>query len=220
MARRRSVHVFAGPSAHGLPDELRSAAGLTWHAPARRDDVQALVQQLAPGVLVLADGVFQLAPAVSHAELCAALDSGWQVWGVSSLGAIRAHEMRHEGMHGFGWVYQQFALHDDFTDDELCLLHFPEPPWWPVTEALVNLRYALHHQPDAAALSADAKGWVVAQLRQLWFGERSAACMQALLQRAGLDTAAASRCMAWLGQNRIKSLDLAALLRAAPWARR
>lgn len=214
---RRTLSVFAGPSAHGLPTALqRSLLG-----PARRGDIEQLVNASSrAGVIVLADGVFQCTPSVAHEELCKALDAGWQVWGVSSLGAIRAHEMRHEGMLGFGWVYQQFAQHDDFTDDELCLLHFPEPPWWPVTEALVNLRYALHHQPDAAALSADAKGWVVAQLRQLWFGERSSACMQTLLQRAGLDTAAASRCMVWLGQNRIKSLDLAALLRAAPWVRR
>jgi hypothetical protein len=35
---------------------------------------------------------------------------------VSSLSAIRAFELRDEVMHGFG----------NFTDDEMCLLHFPE----------------------------------------------------------------------------------------------
>ena len=41
-------------------------------------------------------------------------------------------------MCGFGWVYDAFAGPLQLHDDEACLLHFPEAPWFPVTEALVN----------------------------------------------------------------------------------
>lgn len=211
--------LFAGPSAHGIDAACFAAAGLRLCPPVRRDDVRHLVQgSAAPGVMIICDGVFQAAMAVGHAELCAALDAGWQVWGVSSLGAIRAHELRHEGMQGFGEVFAMFSRFDDFTDDELCLLHFPEPPWFPVTEALVNLRHALQVQGPALGIGADAGQAVIDALRALWFGDRTPQRMEALLRGAGGCSAAqADGLLSWLAANRLKSLDLQRLLQACPW---
>ncbi len=102
-----SVTLFAGPSAHGLaPSSLLDSATLL--PPVRRGDVDRLVAGNDPGVIVICDGIFGSAAAVSHAEICNALDSGWDVWGVSSMGAIRAYELRSEGMRGFGYVYSLF----------------------------------------------------------------------------------------------------------------
>ena len=120
------VTLYAGPSAHGVPKELFLRHGIRVLPPVRRGDVDALIEGARePGIVIICDGVFESQPAVSHAELSRALDGGWSVWGVSSIGAIRAFEMRAEGMLGFGYVYQQFARFEDFTDDELCLLHWP-----------------------------------------------------------------------------------------------
>jgi len=211
--------LFAGPSAHGIDPALFAAAGVRLHPPVRRGDVQALVDGgSGGGVLLICDGVFQAALAVGHAELCAALDAGWQVWGVSSLGAIRAHELRHDGMRGFGEVFAMFERFDDFTDDELCLLHFPEPPWFPVTEALVNLRHALAVQGPVLGIDAGAGRAVVDALRGLWFGERSLQRMQALLCSLGrCSPAQAEALLSWLAANRLKTLDLQRLLQAKPW---
>src|SRR5687767_11880075 len=105
-----SVTLFAGPSARDIPSELLLSGGTDLQPPVRRGDVDRLLERAdAPGVLVLCDGTIQTQPAVSHAEICRALDSGWQVWGVSSIGAIRAFELRSEGMRGFGYVYEQFS---------------------------------------------------------------------------------------------------------------
>ncbi|MDP2008040.1 MAG: TfuA-like protein [Rubrivivax sp.] len=213
--------LFAGPSACGLPPALLAGCGLELRPPARRGDLARLVDEAAPAqrVLVLCDGVFQSAPAVSHAEICLALDRGWAVWGVSSLGAIRAHEMRAEGMRGWGWVYAQFARHADFTDDELCLLHLPEPPWLPLTEALVDVRHALARQGAALGIAPAARRVVVAELRKLWFGERSAERLHEILcGAAGVDAATAGRFLAGLALRRVKSLDLQSLLQRRPWA--
>jgi hypothetical protein len=209
--------LFAGPSALGLPATAIADAGLQLRPPVRRGDVERLVDSgAAPGVMVICDGVFQSTPAVSHAELCRALDAGWALWGVSSLGAIRAHELRAEGMRGFGYVHAQFGLHDDFTDDELCLLHFPEPPYFAVSEPLVNLRYALQH--GGLGIDAAAAAALITALRRLWFGERTVQRMLQLAQhRAGLPAETARRLVAWMQANRIKTLDLAALLQQQPW---
>jgi hypothetical protein len=209
--------LFVGPSAHGLAPALLD--GLRVRPPVRRGDIDRLRDGVpAPGVIVVCDGVFQAEPAVSHAELCRALDAGWQVWGVSSLGAIRAWELRNEGMRGFGWVHAQFARFDDFTDDEMCLLHFPEPPYFPVSEALVNLRYALAKRKSVLGISDAAEGSLLEKLRGMWFGDRTrAAIRDAMLGPAGLDEVTTDTLLAWLDRHRVKCLDLAELLARRPW---
>lgn len=186
--------------------------------PARRGDIDALVGAGPPGVVVLCDGVFQSAPAVSHAELARAIDAGWQVWGVSSLGAIRAHEMRREGMRGWGWVYAQFRRHADFTDDEMALLHLPEPSYLPLTEPLVNLRHALEVEGPALGITPVARRAAITDLRTVWFGERTLERMQeALVGPGGVEPRAARRVLSWMQRHRVKTLDLDSLMRQEPW---
>jgi hypothetical protein len=213
------VTLFAGPSAHGLEADSLLQPGDRLLPPARRGDIQALVSSSGqPGVIVLCDGIFQEAPAVSHAEICAALDAGWPVWGVSSMGAIRAWELRHEGMQGHGYVHAQFSRFDDFTDDEVCLLHFPEPPWFPVSEPLVNLRYALECRGPALGIAPAAAQAAVDALRALWFGDRTLDRMRAVLVAvAGVDPPVAQALIDWLEPHRIKALDLASLMAERPW---
>ena len=212
------VVLFAGPSTHGLDRADLLQGGVRLRPPVRRGDVDRLVEAGSdPGVLVICDGVFQSVPAVSHAELCSAIDAGWQVWGVSSIGAIRAFELRDEGMRGFGYVYEQFSRHDDFTDDEMCLLHFPEDPWFPLTEPLVNLRHALDIRGVALGISPDTAARALATLSGAWFGDRTPERMTAALADAGASAAAANALLAWTATHRVKSLDLLRLMRARPW---
>lgn len=171
--------------------------------------------------MVLCDGVFGGEPAVSHAEICRALDVGWQVWGVSSMGAIRAWELRDEGMRGYGYVHAQFARFDDFTDDEMCLLHFPEAPYFPVSEPLVNLRFALEQRGPALGIPAASASLLIDALRGLWFGDRTEAAMRALMRSpAGIDSGAADALIEWLKAHRVKALDLVALMAERPWVSR
>ena len=214
------VTLFAGPSTCGLDRAILLRDGVQLRPPVRRGDVDQLVEaESTPGVLVICDGVFQSVPAVSHAELCAAIDAGWQVWGVSSIGAIRAFELRDEGMRGFGYVYDQLSRHDDFTDDEMCLLHFPEDPWFPLTEALVNLRHAVDVRGAALGISVAASTRALATLSRAWFGDRTPEFMQAALVDAGVSAPDAQALLAWTAANRVKSLDLQRLMQARPWLR-
>lgn len=169
--------------------------------------------------MVICDGVFASAPAVSHAELCAAIDAGWEVWGVSSIGAIRAHEMRSIGMRGYGWVYDQFSRYLDFTDDELCLLHLPEAPYLSLTEPLVNVRYALEKRGAALGMDDCAQRLVIERLRELWFGDRDHERIRAIMVGpARIPGAVADELLAWIEAHRIKNRDLLDLLTRHPWS--
>lgn len=211
--------VFAGPSAVGLSPRLRQ--GIELRPPASRGSVDRLLQQRGPGphpVIVLADGIFGFEPAVSHAELCRAQDAGWQVWGCSSMGAIRAWEMRHEGMRGHGWVYAQFAAHADFTDDEMALLHLPAPPWDAFSEPLVNLRHALKERGEALGIGLRTQRRLIDWLQALWFGERTTALtLDLLVGPLGVPASAALALLDHLDRRRIKNLDLQDLLQRRPW---
>jgi hypothetical protein len=215
--------LYAGPTAAALTPAQRAQAGVRWQPPVRRGDIDRLVDDTAaaghpPGTVIVCDGVFHAAPAVSHAELCRALDAGWAVWGVSSLGAIRAWELRIEGMRGFGDVHARFARHDDFTDDELCLLHLPGPTWAPLSEALVNVRDALEREVDRGRLGAPAADAVVEALQALWFGDRTLERLHACMTReAGVDDVIAASVIASLSRDPSKTRDLVRLLAERPW---
>jgi hypothetical protein len=213
-----SVTLFAGPSTHGIDAATLLAGGVALRSPARRSDIDRLLAGARePGVIVLCDGIFHAHPAVSHAELCRALDAGWQIWGVSSLGAIRAFELRHEGMRGYGYVYAQFERHVDFTDDETCLLHFPEAPYFAVSEPLVNLRYALEARGASLGISQASADEVLSAMKSLWFGDRTPEAMREALGRAGVVPDRADELMHWLSRHRVKEMDLVRLMAERPW---
>lgn len=211
--------LFVGPSGYGLEAEAFAIAGLSLRPPARRGDVENLLTELRePGVIILCDGVFESHPAVSHREIGLALDAGWHVWGVSSIGAIRAREMMQCGMHGFGEVFQMFCQPDDFCDDEVCLLHSSEQPYFSVSEPLVNVRYALRMQAAELGISQAAGHHLIDYLRGMWFGDRRKETIRDFMRtNLCLEAACIDAFFAWMAANRIKTLDLQNLLQQRPW---
>src|SRR5688500_3968206 len=96
--------LYAGPTLGGLSSaDLPSDVDL--RPPARRGAFDAIsldpVDQCA---VALVDGIFGTVPAVAHREIIRAMRLGIAVWGLSSLGAIRAAELDHVGMRGYGRV--------------------------------------------------------------------------------------------------------------------
>lgn len=179
-----SVHVFVGPTAYlaNVPVDAR----VTFHPPVGRGDVDLLVETRAAATLVIVDGVFRDRLAVSHRELLRALARGWQVWGLASMGALRAVELASYGMRGSGRVFERALADAHFRDDEVTLLHAPAPRFQPITEALVNLRelitalVAEHLLPESRARLLED------ELARSWFGARSLQRVtEAVVEHAG-----------------------------------
>jgi hypothetical protein len=214
------VYLFVGPTAYDLPSGLLSHPGLCRLPPAARGSIADLVRTAAhpPANIVLVDGRFGDVMAVSHREILEAIDRGWRVCGLASMGALRAAELHTFGMIGFGEVFRHFR---DTTapDDEVAVLHGPEPDYRPVTEALVDLRCFLRHLVDIRILASSDAAQVEQQLAARWFGDRSfPAFVELCRQVAGADAAhAIAERRSDLPAHRIKSRDLRSFLRGKGW---
>jgi hypothetical protein len=220
----QTVVLFAGPTLAASAHGRTLTRGVRVRPPARRDDVAAIVQAHAvarkpPGVIVLADGLFHDTLAVGHAELRAALRGGWRVWGLSSMGAIRAHEMVSLGMRGFGRVFERFQAEADFQDDEVALLHGPAPEYRRLSEPLVHLRAAVDHLVAREVIDGPAGHDVIAALKSLWYGERTRrGAIDALGARARGGVAAVRQHLHDYRPFELKTIDLEQFLQLRPYA--
>ena len=210
--------MFAGPSFCGS-EELRSEASQCAEVrpPVQRHDVERLVAAHPPGVLILVDGYFQQCLSVGHAEIRAAISAGWSVWGLSSLGAIRAYEMRDLGVKGYGRVYQCFHEHGDFRDDEVALIHEPDPPYRPFSEPLVHIRFFLRQLVSLELLTPILEERILASLMSMWFGYRTLGWLRSsLLELAPQNAAAIEGLLANFQPFRVKYHDLCDFIRERP----
>ena len=100
--------VFAGPTV--TADEVRShLPDAMVLPPAGCGDVLRACR-LSPRRILMIDGFFQFRPAPWHKEILAALEWGVEVWGSSSMGALRAAELWPFGMEGHGRIFEQYRL--------------------------------------------------------------------------------------------------------------
>jgi hypothetical protein len=207
--------MFAGPTLAGLADPAAvERAGFVVLPPIRRGDLLPFLDQ-PPGIVAIVDGAFDQSLAVGHAELRTAIVAGWRVWGLSSMGAIRAFEMRDFGMRGFGKIFSHFLAGGDFQDDEVAQLHLTEPSYGSVTEPLIHLRYVVRDLEESGALDAEAARQVVLALKGSWYGDRTLSLLTKLVETHSGRTA--GDCVRDMRRFRIKIHDLESFLAGSPW---
>lgn len=213
-----TCHLFVGPTAFGVPDRLFARPDLVMHGPAARGDIRALKGTLSPGAsIALVDGRFGDVPSVSHWEILEMLDIGVHVFGLSSMGAIRAAELQRYGMTPYGSVAQHFLDHPDIPDDEVMMLHAPHPPYTPISEPMQHLQECARHLVVHEVLSEGRATRIVDSLRARWFGDRTWEALIELAELEGVDKRALLAELDDLQRFRIKSRDLEDFLRDAPW---
>ncbi|MBN3831907.1 TfuA-like protein [Burkholderia sp. Ac-20344] len=218
-SRYNRLYIFAGPTASGSGVDMTSTESVQFRPPVRRGDIEKLIaSNPEPANIAIVDGTYFTYPAVGHIEIRDALERGWTVWGISSMGAIRAFEMREHGMKGFGRVYNAFFQEDDLQDDEVALLHGDEPPYFALTEPLIHLRTFLSDMADTGRITTAAANSVCSQLKSLWFGRRTLALFSALLgAEPGGVRLSVDELRTALKPHRIKTLDFEDFMRERPW---
>ena len=208
--------LYAGPSLNATTlAAIEQQPALTLLPPIQRGDLPALLAKGFSGTILIADGVFHTTLAVGHIEIRDALAAGCAVYGLASMGAIRAYEMAHMGVQGYGQVYQHFVADDDFQDDEVALLHDNVPPYKPLSEPLVHLRTCLAHMVHNGQLTQAAQTTIITQLKQQWFGNRTLKLFFNLLQQH--TNASVASIKNGFNQYRIKQLDLEAMVVGQLW---
>jgi hypothetical protein len=215
--------LFVGPTLyHGNGVPLPIPDGVRLLPPVQRGDVEKLCATERGGVIALVDGLFHQNLAVAHIEIRQAVQAGWEVWGLSSMGAIRAYEMRHMSVQGYGQVYQHFIEAEDFQDDEVALLHDVTPPYRSLSEPMVHLRTALSFLEDSGQLSGINREQIEAELKSLWYGERTLPRFASLLtsKTRTLSPTDLKGFLAGFDRFRIKTNDLEHFLAEKPWQER
>ncbi|MFN2530925.1 MAG: TfuA-like protein, partial [Pyrinomonadaceae bacterium] len=105
MSKISNCLIFAGPTLIGVDISASAKRRVKVLPPVKRGDIEKIVCMRKPAAMAIVDGLFHQCLSAGHAEIRLAVTSGWQVWGLSSMGAIRAYEMRDMGVRGYGRVY-------------------------------------------------------------------------------------------------------------------
>ncbi|MHC8369423.1 TfuA-like protein [Pseudomonas sp. MDT1-85] len=212
--------LFAGPSLQGIDNQLLCDGGLVLRPPVKRGDIERLVAQSPPSNLAIVDGVFHAHPAVGHAEILDALSAGWRIWGLSSMGAIRACEMDTLGMTGFGEVYRQFASDPDMSDDEVTLIHQTQEPFLSLSEPLIHIRQFLRQWTTEQIITPPQEQHLLHYLKNMWYGHRTLNCLKEALLTLPVAEQQIDSALANFSVYRIKNLDLIDFLKLQPWTRK
>lgn len=207
------IIVFAGPSVPA--EEIRHLLpSARIRPPAAMGDIYRAAQQ-HPHAIALIDGLFERVPAPWHKELLWAIDEGVQVFGASSMGALRAAELGPFGMVGFGRVHELFATGVLEDDDEVAVAHLgADDGFRAVSEAMVNIRETIRRAVAEGAADESFATELTAIAKLLYYPERS---WDAVLDRArsgGVGSDVVDSFEQWLESGRVdlKREDARALL--------
>ena len=209
-----NTFVFLGPT---LPVKVaRGILPATYLPPVCAGELCRLVVERRPHTVVIIDGLFERVPAIWHKEILFALERGVRVFGSSSMGALRAAELRDYGMVGVGEVYRAFASGQLCDDDEVAVVHAPaEQGFAVISEAMVNIRHGLSAAVAHDVLSVDSAERLLALAKQMFYPDRCWAALEKLGLQHGLPSAelAALRAFVVDTQPNIKRDDALAVLR-------
>lgn len=165
------VAVYVGPTAAVIRGMLINNPRLMVLPPIARGDLAYLPDCIR--TILVVDGYFGVnSPSVGHLELIRTMER-CKVYGCASMGAIRAFELRNDGMIGLGRVYNAFFEMEDFMDDEVALLHAPAPYYWPLSVPLVSVRFALKELQANGLCDLQAREVLVETLKGKYFGDRT-----------------------------------------------
>ena len=166
------THVFLGPTLH--EDVAKTCLSQAYyHPPIKCGDLLRLFR-INPKRIVIIDGYYESTPAVWHKEIMLALDYGIEVWGASSMGAIRAAELYQFGMKGVGDIYKDFASGHLNDDDEVAVLHKnQEEAFEPINDAMVDIRATLRKVRHQGVISAQVEEKLLAICKENFYPHRS-----------------------------------------------
>ena len=202
----KNTILFAGPSLYGL--ETKKYEWLDICGPACQSDIYSIINYRSYKRIILADGLYKSIPAPWHKEILMALEMNIEVYGVASLGALRAAELDVYGMKGSGQVYE-YIRSNIVDDSEVAVVHKPERnKWEAMTLAHVEVKYWGEEMRRQGKITNETYEHINNWSRQTNFERRT---KKGLIKEMGLTINNSKELIleTWFSQ---KQLDLAKLL--------
>lgn len=163
--------VFAGPSLHGVQRSETTKVDL--RPPANCGDVLRAVAE-GRTIIGLIDGGFEQGPAVWHKEILEAIALGCTVYGASSMGALRAAELRNYGMIGIGQVFDDYASGRRTSDADVAVIYGPgELGYPPLNLSLVEMEDVIAGLMIADGFDSMTAEQLMQTGRSMFFKERT-----------------------------------------------
>ena len=139
--------------------------------PIKRGDIAYVIEQ-KPRIVCIIDGLFFQDSSVGHREILKVLNAGIEVYGASSMGALRACELDTFGMTGVGRVYEMYRDGVIESDDEVALACDPFTNE-AVSEALVDIRANLDNCVYLGIITADEAAEMVRIAAAVYYPRRN-----------------------------------------------
>ena len=139
--------------------------------PIQRGDLGQAIKE-HPDIIGIIDGVFHQNSAVGHKEILNVMKKGIQVLGASSMGALRASELDTLGMHGIGYVYEQYASGEVDSDDDVAVM-LDSDTLEALSEPLINMRYVFTNAVSENVITEEEKGELLSIAKKTFYPKRN-----------------------------------------------
>ncbi len=166
--------IFLGPSLSH--DKAKKILDADYRSPAKKGDLLNLLTITASNKLKigLIDAVFLQdypPPPIEVYQLVARYDK-FQVFGASSLGALRAVELEKYGMIGIGKIFSFYKRKILDADDEVAVT-FDQQHSKLISEALIDIRYNLFLACKFGIIDKKVKEKMVKVAKKIYFPYRT-----------------------------------------------
>jgi hypothetical protein len=163
------------------PDVLARLPTAVVAPPIQRGDLPRDVRE-GVGVVVIVDGRFHQSLAVSPTEVVDAMRAGLRVYGCSSMGALRAAELRRFGMCGHGRVFEHICSTPGFRDDFVGQAVHPTD-FRPMSHAFVDLFFNLEAARADGTIDDEEFRNLCAGLASMHYTDRSEKAAQRMVEK-------------------------------------
>lgn len=162
--------VFLGPSLS--IEKARKIINAEFLPPAKKGDFIKLSLISEKKIIILIDGVFLQDYPPTPIEVFQVVNkNNFQLYGASSLGALRAVELEKFGMKGYGQVFELFKKNIINSDDEVAVTF--DNSYNLLSEAMIDIRYNLFLAFKKGIIDKETKQLITRTAKKIYFPFRS-----------------------------------------------
>jgi hypothetical protein len=162
--------VFLGPSLS--IEKARKIINAEFLPPAKKGDFIKLSLISEKKIIILIDGVFLQDYPPTPIEVFQVVNkNNFQVYGASSLGALRAVELEKFGMQGYGRIFELFKKNIINSDDEVAVTF--DNSYNLLSEAMIDIRYNLFLAFKKGIIDKETKKLITRTAKKIYFPFRS-----------------------------------------------
>jgi len=213
----KNIIVFLGPSL-ALGEAKRILPDAIFLPPASCGDILRAMR-LSPKIIALVDGAFERTAAVWHKEILFALESGIEVFGAGSMGALRGAELEKFGMKGVGKIFENYRDGTLEDDDEVAVLYdATSESYASMTDAMVNIRRTADFALGEGIIDEEVAALITQRAKSMFYPKRTLQNVVSALIKKGKHLKALNSFLTWsnsggfVDQKRIDTVDLLKML--------